>query len=242
MIFDWRGEFSKKTLEEGRDLEDSVEDMDVGFEWFYGVVEDNFVSVNLTKDFKFESAECKCGKKRCRHMAALLYASENSFKKDAPYDYFVDKIDSQKIVKFLKNELPYHEDLLDEFKDKFRDDILKVKMYPELKLYIILEDYDFADNLIEFINNDLEASYKKDKREAFYLASSMYSELLDACDLDEIKKLEPALKKVNSMIIRLYDDIPEIITDYLKYCMDHDYDIYPSFQSLKNFYLKISKA
>ena len=216
MIFNWEEEFDEKTLKEGLDLEDSVMDLDVGFELIYAWVEDNYVNIALSDDFKIESLECECGEKKCRHMTAVLYASENSFKKDAEYELFLDDLDSDKLLEFLKEMITYNDEVLDEFKDRFRNDIIvKGDMYPELRLYIILEDIFFHDNLNTFIENDLMKSYREDKRECIYLIASMFSNLIDAYSFDEPSKMKSSWMRVEDLIIRLYDDLPEIVYNFL---------------------------
>lgn len=241
MIFDWKKEFDEKTLCDGLDLEDDVKDLDVGYDLIYGWVDDHYITIGLADDFKVESMECECGKKRCSHMAAVLYASE-SFKKDVEYDLFVDNLDDSKLISFLKEELSYNEILLDEFKDKFRNDIIsKSQMYPELKLYIILDDIFWQENLPGFIEDDLMKSYETDKREAIYLIASMFDKVIDAYSFDEENQLGKSWKTLEKLIIKLYDDVPEIVYMFLKKCADRNYDTYPAFKKLYEFYLKIRK-
>ena len=241
MIFDWEKEFDEKTLSDALDLEDNVKDLDVGYELIYGLVDECFVYIGLSDDFKIESLECDCSKKRCKHMAAVLYASE-SFKKDVEYDLFVDDLDDSKLIKFLKEELSYNEDLLEEFKDNFRNDIIsESEMYPELKLYIILDDIFWQENLPGFIEDDLMKSYETDKREAIYLIASMFDRVIDAYSFDEENKLENSWKTLEKLIIKLYDDMPEIVYMFLEKCTDRNYDTYPAFKKLYKFYLKIRK-
>ena len=241
MIFDWEKEFDEKTLCDGMDLEDDVVDLDVGYELIYGWVDDCFVQIGLTDDFKIETLECECGENRCRHMAAVLYASR-SFKKDVEYEVFVDDLDKDKLIGFLKRELPFNDDLMDEFKSRFRKDILaESDMYPELKLYIILDDMDWQEDLREFIEDDLMKSYETDKREAIYLIASMFDRVIDAYSFDGQTKLRKSWKTLEKLIIGLYDDVPEIVYRFLDDCVSRNYDIYPAFKKLHKFYLEIRK-
>lgn len=239
MILNWENEFSEKLVIEGIDLEDDVSQMSRTMNYLSGFVcekgKNSFVGIELNDDFKIENLECDCGKKKCHHMTALIHASELEFKSDIDYGMMVDNINDDKVIDFIKSELDYNEDLLDEFKDKFIKDILDEDDFPlDDKLFLILDYYDWTSLITDYVKNDLMKLYEDGYYdETFYLISVMFNKVIDRYTYDSQSNLKECYFIICVLIKKLSKDRPELIKQFLKHCKDHNYlNVYPKFRKL----------
>lgn len=151
MIFKWEDYFSQKLLDEGLNPQIKVMSVTRSIGNVSVIVEeknDSYIFIDIDDNFQIESCECECGKAKCHHMTALIYVLNYSHNKDVEYDRIFDELDSDKLMNFLKNQLTYNEDLLDDFKESFRQDILHHHILSyENGIFTILDGYDWIDDL-----------------------------------------------------------------------------------------------
>lgn len=241
VVFDWEDEFSEKLLEKGLDLEDEVTDIDVGFNLVSGHCEDNLIIIELDDEFKIKSLECDCGKKKCYHMTALLYASQIGFEKDIFYEDYLGDLNKDKLIDFLKDHLNDNEDVLSDFKFEFNEDLINIKDIPlDIKLYWIFEGIDWDEKLTKFVKTDLTKLYEDEYYlETFYLIDALFDRLIDKYSFDEENNLEECWLNTVDLIYKLYEKHPKLIIKFLSQCSDRNYDTYPVFESFNKLNRKI---
>ena len=243
MIFDWEKEFNEKTLNEGIKLEDKVNGITEWSNSIHGFVKDKdnsyAVSIKIDDNFKIDSMECDCKKKKCKHMAALISATSFLNNRYLDFDRTFERLDKEKLISFLEDEITYVDECFDDFKEEFREDIIKsASLSHGDELILILEDLDWEDNLLNFLKNNLKELYdEKDYNEAIFLISLMFNDVIERVTFDSNPKVNKCYDLVVEWIIRLSEDIEEIVFKYLTDLLERNYSaLYPSFGVLMKFY------
>ena len=78
----------------------------------------------------------ECNKKKCKHGTALIYSTNYLSNRYIDFDYTIDKLDKDKLISFLSEEITYIDECLDDFKDNFEKISLKVNHYLMMRNYI----------------------------------------------------------------------------------------------------------
>lgn len=239
MIVNWEREFSKKLVLDGIDLEDNVGDLDRSVNMISGNVreDDNeyLVIIELDDDFKIKSLECECGKKKCPHMTALLHANNFKFKKDIEYNLLVDEVEEDKLVEFVKEQVMFNEDFLEDFKDKFRQDLLNDSEIPlDDKLFLIFDYYKWQSLIGDFIKKDLMKLYEDGYySETYYLISVMFKKILSDVTYNPESELEKSYMILIDLIDKLSGLKHDLIESFITHCINHNYlSTYPPFEKL----------
>jgi len=243
MIFKWEDYFSEKLLDEGFNPEIKVMSVTRLIDYISAIVEEKnetyIVSIDIDDNFQIESCECECGKAKCHHMTALIYALNDTHNKDVEYDMILDKLDSDKLMNFLKNQLTYNEELLDEFKDNFRQDILhhEILSYDD-EIFTILDGYDWVDELNTFVENELMECYENEENKyTLYLITLFFDKLIDRHCFDEDADLNNSWNTVVDLIKKIAVNEEELVFDFLYECLKHNYSaMYPPFIELMKFF------
>lgn len=240
MIFNWEDKFSEDLSLKGIDLEDDVEYIDRSIDYLSGCVvegdEQYWVHIKLDEGFEIKSLECDCGKSKCHHMTALLHAESFNFSRYIEFEDWVDDLDTSKVIKFLKNQLPYIDELKEEFVTKFRDDFLKDEEFPlEDKLFLILDCFEWQSLLTSFVENDLVKLYDEGcYSETFFLISVMFDKVIEEITYDP-KEIKKCYSVITDLLEKLSKTNPELIRGFLKHCVEHNYlSLYPPFKKLFN--------
>lgn len=239
MIFNWEKKFSENQVLNGIDLMYDITEMDRTIDSLSGYVNENceeyWVSIELDDDFNIKSMKCSCAKSKCHHMTALIQADTEYFKKDMDCRTFVDDIDDDKLIDFLKDQLVYNEEFQMDFIDEFRDGMLKNdKLETEDKLFLILNSPKWDDLLTDFVKNDLTKLYDEEKyHETFYLITAMFYKVIQEISFSEDSKLVPCYNILEDLIIKLSEMEPELIKKFIHECREDGYGmIYPEFRKL----------
>ena len=243
MIFDWQDYFPEKLVLDGIDLEDGVNMITRRIDYVSGYVKDKDneynVSIDIDDNFQIKSVECECGKSKCRHMTALLHALNYSDNKYIEYDMVVGDLDKDKLIEFLKDQLNYNEELLEDFRDEFRNDYLHHDLLDyEDELFAIFDYYDWEDDLKIFIENDLVECYEqKEYRYTLYLITLLFHKLIDKLCFDEESDLQKSYDIVVDLIKKISAYHKDLVFDFLYYCLRHNYSaMYPQFHVLMKFF------
>ena len=239
MIFNWEKEFSEDMILEGIDFEDEISYLDRSISTVSGCVKDNddeyWVYVELDDNFEIESIECDCGESRCCHMTALLNAENSEFTQYIEYEEFIDKLDSGKLIEFIKDQISYNEECQEDFIDEFRLDFLKKEDFPlDHKLYLILDYYNWQSLITDYVKNDLIALYEDGcYDETFYIISALFSKVLDDVTFNPETELNECYSIIIDLIKKLSAHKPELVKQFLEHCINHNYlEIYPPFRKL----------
>ena len=239
MIFNWEEKFSEDLSLKGIELEDDVEYINRSINLLSGCVIENgenyWVYIELDDAFEIKSLECDCGKSKCHHMTALLHAENFNFSRDIEYDELVDDVDTSKLKKFIKNQLPYNDEFREDFVDEFRKDFINDKEFPlEDKLFIIFDYYDWQPLLTGYVENDLVKLYEYGYySETFFLISAMFDKVIDDITYNPETELKKCYSIISDLLEKLSKTKPELIRGFLKNCVEHNYlSIYPQFKKL----------
>lgn len=243
MIFDWENYFSEKLVLGGIDLEDNVSSITRNIDYISGFVKDGnddyLVSICIDDNFRIESVECECGKSKCCHMTALLHALNYSHNKDIEYADVVDSLDKDKLIEFVKDQITYNEDSLDDFKDKFKNDYLHHELLSyEDELFAIFDYYGWEDDLKIYIENDLMECYEsKEYRYTLFLITLLFGKLIDRHSFDEEADLKKSYDTVVDLIEKIAMHHEDLVFDFLYHCLIHNYSaMYPPFLVLMKFF------
>lgn len=120
MIFKWENYFTEKQLEDAFDLDIKVESVMRSINYISADVIENGetyqVSIDINDKFQIESCECECGKLKCRHMTAVIYALDYD-NKYIEYDMTVEHPDKSWmiIVDLIEKIAQHEEDLVFDF-------------------------------------------------------------------------------------------------------------------------------
>ena len=157
------------------------------------------------------------------------------FKKDMDCSVFVDGLDDDKVMEFIKKQLIVNWDCQEGFIEEFRFEILKnEKLEVEDKLFLILR-YPKCDELLtDFVKNDLTGLYDEEKyTETFYLITSMFHAIIVDISHYPDSGLLPCYRMVEEMIIKLAEVEPGLVKDFIDECREEGYGIYyPEFRKL----------
>ncbi|MBR0271956.1 MAG: hypothetical protein IJQ68_08225 [Methanobrevibacter sp.] len=242
MIFKWEDYFTEKQLEDGFDLDIKVESVIRAINYISADVIENGktydVSIDINDKFQIESCECECGKEKCHHMAAVIYALDED-NKYIEYDMAVEHLDNEKLIEFLKDQLSYNEDLLDEFKDKFRQDIIKEEILSyEDEVFMILDGIFWEENLNLFIENQLiECFNSGEYRYTLYLITLFFNRFLDKHSFDEEADMDKSWKIIVDLIEKIAQHEEDLVFDFLYECLSHNYSaLYQPFGVLMKFF------
>ena len=239
MIFKWQDKFSENQILEGIDLIDDITEMDRTINTLSGTVNENgeeyWVDIELNEDFTVKSLYCSCKKSRCRHMAALLQSDMEYFNKDMNCSLFVEDIDNDKIMEFIKKQLIVNWECHKDFIEEFRLEMLQnEKLEIEDKLCLILRYPKRDDLLIDFVKNDLTELYEEEEYvEVFYLIISMFPTVIKDISHYGDSKLWPCWSVIEDLIVKLSRVEPELVGDFIYDCREECYGIYyPEFAKL----------
>ena len=182
MIFKWENYFTEKQMDDGFDLDIKVESVIRSINYISADVIENSktysVSIDINDKFQIESCECECGKVKCHHMTAVIFALDDD-NKYIDYDMTVEHLDKEKLIKFLKDQLSYNEELLDDFKDEFRQDIINGELLSyEDEIFMIMDEISWEENLGRFIENQLVECFNSGEyRYTLYLITLFFNRL-----------------------------------------------------------------
>lgn len=239
MIFNWEDEFREKLVLDGIDLEDNVYYLDRSLDALSGCVvedeEDYWIYVELDDNFNIKSIECDCGKDKCHHMTALLHVGSSKFKRDIEYGNLVDNLDTDRLMEFLKEQIEYNDEIKEEFKDKFLCDFINDDEFSlEDKLFLILDDYDWAKYITDYVKGDLTQLYEDGHHvETFYLITEMFDKVIFGYTFEYETKLKECYSIICELLEKISKSHPQLIRQFLKHCSEHNYhDLYPSFAKL----------
>ena len=238
MILGWQKEFTENQILNGIDLIDDITEIDKEIDALSGTVNENgdeyWVNIDLNDDFTIKSMKCSCKKRRCHHMAAVLYSDMENFKKDIDSRVFLEDIDNDNLMNFLKNQLITNWECQQDFIEEFRFEMLKNdKLQIDDKLFLILRYPKCNDLLADFIRHDLAELYEEDPREAFYLIISMFYKVLSDISYYKDSQLMQCWHMIEEMIIGFSKIEPDLVKNFTDTCREEGYEIsYLEFRKL----------
>ena len=230
-------------IDEGMDLEDDVSYVSVTTGEISCYVQEGdksySVSIELDENFRIESMKCECSRKKCKHMTALIHSTNFLNNRYIDFDYTINKLDKDKLISFLREEITYIDECLNDFKDKFREDIIKSESLPhDEELYVILEEFDWENDLLNFLQKNLKELYEeKEYKNILLLISIMFDNVIEKVTFDSNSTVNACYDAMIEWIYLLCEKIENNVFDFLTDLLKRNYSaLYLPFAVLMKFY------